>query len=1259
MARLAPTKEVIRRLFAYSGNICAFPECNERLIDVEGDFVGQICHIEAAEPGGERYNDAMTDEDRRSYENLLLLCYKHHVKTDDVIRYPVVALKKMKGDHEARFTDSLYGLPMEVEEKLWSKLYTKLEEIHSAVIEHKSLTEQNNNLNADTNENTKKILALLQAQGIVAKVTTDDTKIYSEQLKFIKNLRENGKSVTALEELLKFKEEKWANVDDELKYKILANIASILFDLSRKKEAGAYLRELNKINYRTSDSLAYLALGYAIENNADQFNELIKDPLLKDSKNVNLWIAYAHLFIESKTPEEIREVIPQEVLDKPEMLFTLGEMFVEAGDHKTGFAMLDRSLQQESDSIEKRYQTQGIIAAKKLLAIAKIEKVAFRSFSPQEIEQIKLLINDLTESWKYIAKTELAANSWHIIMNRGVAYKIIGDTLNAEKDLETAWQLSQNFICYRNLAFEYFDTLQFEKAERLVNSPDIEKVSGFNKLDYVALKARFYYLTNIPEKANELLREELIHSFGHEKRFLLDLIIVGYFENEVFESALPFVDQLITEFPDESHGYIYKGTCLRRMGKEEDALPFLKEAYKIALAAEPEDWVWYQLGDEFYALRHYSDATECYKKIYEYRYNNKAARKLILASFFSGNYEEAEGLCIEMKKLSQYDVTANEVLFRIYDNTSNDVKAVETLENYLSFGEKGSHDHFRLLGIKFYRRRNDLLNLKRLLLDIENPGDYSLQEQFIIAKLHFDCGEVKRGLDIAYEARVENFEKSEAHEGYVSIGIGKPEEPEQDMFPHTIGIDTAVGIMDGAKKETIYFITDDNRITGATILRSSNPLAKMLMTKTVGEQITMENSVGIGNTLTVNFIIGRNVFAFRESLKLLETKFAGQTKMLFFQAEEGAGANMLKDFILQQSIELNKKRQEIFRLYNSGATTIGMLAKFFGQTMVEMWMEMIYENQIGIQCYEHDESLDLLSALSNNCPAVIETTALLTIIGLLDKPELLENLGLTYYVSAATLEEVLQYRQTLDGPQPKMTVGVQDGELRKSEISLENVEKQKAWLDQLVTWCKNKVTIQAPKMTIESEINHGDLEEMIGQPAYHSLKLSKDLNAVLISDDAKLKALAAGEFNIRSFSSYQAITQSTRDHKITPQEFADHSRALAKANYIYIPISGEDLWLIFEESGFRISPVLVRGVRGLRILNVHFAAKTIVTFAKKIYLNVAALETRDQLLQLILRTVKPRLDFDDVRNSLLQMIDQEFYLLPTQKKDFKEILLSM
>lgn len=104
MPRLDPSTTTITKLIMASGAKCAFPGCSQLLI--EGDqLIGQICHIEAASPTGQRYNPEQSDNDRRSYENLILLCANHHKVTDNTEIYTVEKLKEMKHEHESKMED--------------------------------------------------------------------------------------------------------------------------------------------------------------------------------------------------------------------------------------------------------------------------------------------------------------------------------------------------------------------------------------------------------------------------------------------------------------------------------------------------------------------------------------------------------------------------------------------------------------------------------------------------------------------------------------------------------------------------------------------------------------------------------------------------------------------------------------------------------------------------------------------------------------------------------------------------------------------------------------------------------------------------------------------------------------------------------------------------------------------------------------------------------------------------------------------------
>lgn len=112
--RLAPTRDTLRELYLKSGNRCAFPGCKKTLFNIKGVFVGQICHIEAAEPGGERFNKKQTNEQRRAPANLVLMCYDHHVETDNLDKFPVAAMVRIKTEHEKKFSDVVGSMLMTV-----------------------------------------------------------------------------------------------------------------------------------------------------------------------------------------------------------------------------------------------------------------------------------------------------------------------------------------------------------------------------------------------------------------------------------------------------------------------------------------------------------------------------------------------------------------------------------------------------------------------------------------------------------------------------------------------------------------------------------------------------------------------------------------------------------------------------------------------------------------------------------------------------------------------------------------------------------------------------------------------------------------------------------------------------------------------------------------------------------------------------------------------------------------------------------------
>jgi hypothetical protein len=101
------TIQTLKKLFALSGNVCAFPGCSSPVVDTDMDVVvGDICHIKGRSKNGPRYDPDQTDEERNGYENLLVMCVAHNRIVDGRKTrhlYSVELLQEFKRNHEALY----------------------------------------------------------------------------------------------------------------------------------------------------------------------------------------------------------------------------------------------------------------------------------------------------------------------------------------------------------------------------------------------------------------------------------------------------------------------------------------------------------------------------------------------------------------------------------------------------------------------------------------------------------------------------------------------------------------------------------------------------------------------------------------------------------------------------------------------------------------------------------------------------------------------------------------------------------------------------------------------------------------------------------------------------------------------------------------------------------------------------------------------------------------------------------------------------
>ncbi|MGW7312637.1 hypothetical protein [Streptomyces sp. NPDC054865] len=105
MASRSYTEQTIKQLFGTAAGRCAFPSCRRKLIHPATEhssttIIGDIAHILAFSDDGPRADSTVSDKDRNTFENLLLLCAACHRLVDgQPDDYPDMMLRAMKKEH--------------------------------------------------------------------------------------------------------------------------------------------------------------------------------------------------------------------------------------------------------------------------------------------------------------------------------------------------------------------------------------------------------------------------------------------------------------------------------------------------------------------------------------------------------------------------------------------------------------------------------------------------------------------------------------------------------------------------------------------------------------------------------------------------------------------------------------------------------------------------------------------------------------------------------------------------------------------------------------------------------------------------------------------------------------------------------------------------------------------------------------------------------------------------------------------------------
>lgn len=103
-----PTTTIQKHVLSASGNQCAFPGCSRLIFDLTHEtLIGTIAHIRARCENGPRFDPDQSEEENRSFANLVAMCAEHSKIIDGPRWHDFSAqtLASWKREHELRVAE--------------------------------------------------------------------------------------------------------------------------------------------------------------------------------------------------------------------------------------------------------------------------------------------------------------------------------------------------------------------------------------------------------------------------------------------------------------------------------------------------------------------------------------------------------------------------------------------------------------------------------------------------------------------------------------------------------------------------------------------------------------------------------------------------------------------------------------------------------------------------------------------------------------------------------------------------------------------------------------------------------------------------------------------------------------------------------------------------------------------------------------------------------------------------------------------------
>jgi tetratricopeptide (TPR) repeat protein len=625
---------------------------------------------------------------------------------------------------------------------------------------------------------------------------------------------------------------------------------------------------------------------------------------------------------------------------------------------------------------------------------------------------------------------------------------------------------------------------------------------------------------------------------------------------------------------------------------------------------------------------------------------------LLLAQLESGNHVEAARLAEHWQSLYPTNPRFVDILGSIQIETGLYDAAIQTFKAYL---EKYPND--RIITLKLATTYYKSLQFDEAMEIFDSISDYTglpPHVGFQAADAYCKAGQLRKGYELAYEIRRQNYQKIDAHQEYIRVLTASPLDQQTPIQLNKVAVDSAVTIIDTLHVPQTFVIVNQPILTEE--IKPGDLFSQQLLNKKIGDEFSIPSQ-----KFTITNIVSKYTHAYQESVKQLGSRFANQGNIKVGNFRDDADPiAVIKELISltsRQTEGAEKSAQDI----SPARLPLCIQAIRRGQTAVAFWYDLTSPDAVGIDSQMPGESFDwAIDQIGDQTPPILfDVTSLLALsaIGALD---IVASTKKLIWVTESTVHLIRAELFALK-ILPKNITTIAEIETPISQQSrIQTVRAARInELEKLLEWIETNGTIVYPALSTNfNEDAHAI--NTIGRSHFDIRHISTNNSVLLITDDRNFRMWCSEE-GAKAIPTIALLEGLERNSSISEGQLKNYSILLLKIHYLLIPVDGQALIELLIETGFTVAFPFNHATLWIAgpFSNVEMASAIVIDFLYKLYQETTLIESRKSAVQFILKRFVGGRTFGQISEFFMPKLKARFLLMPSQLREIHQFLVAM